>query len=156
MTSTTLPDRAAAPATHAGGLGPHPLAGTGTMIRLALRRERIALLSWVLVVVVVASSTVAAIAQLYPDEASRVALAGGIAANPAFLVITGPISDTSIGGVSAWRMGVIGGIFVSLMALFTVIRRTRADEEAGRTELVAAGVLGRAAPLAGSGHGHRG
>ncbi len=148
MTSTTLPDRAAAPATHAGGLGPHPLAGTGTMIRLALRRERIALLSWVLVVVVVASSTVAAIAQLYPDEASRAALAGGIAANPAFLVITGPISDTSIGGVSAWRMGVIGGIFVSLMALFTVIRRTRADEEAGRTELVAAGVLGRAAPLA--------
>jgi len=44
-------------------------------------------------------------------------------------------------------MGVIGGIFVSLMALFTVVRRTRADEEAGRTELIAAGVLGRAAPL---------
>src|SRR4051794_26455351 len=83
----------------AAGLGPHPLAGTGAMIRLALRRERLVLLSWIVVVVLVATSTVAAIKQLYPDDAAREQLGKGIAANPAFLVITGPITDTSVGGV---------------------------------------------------------
>ena len=34
------------------------------------------------------------------------------------------------------------------MSIFTVIRRTRADEETGRTELLASAVVGRAAPLA--------
>ena len=34
------------------------------------------------------------------------------------------------------------------MAIFTVIRRTRADEETGRTELLSSAVVGRAAPLA--------
>ena len=100
MTAATLPPRAPAHAQagRAGGLGPHPLAGTGTMIRLALRRERIPLLAWIIVVVATAASTVATIAKLYPDEAGRRALATGIAANPAFLVITGPLSDSSVGG----------------------------------------------------------
>lgn len=123
------------------------LTGTGTLVRLALRRERIPLIGWVLGISLVAASTFSAIAALYPDEAERVALARSIGVNPAFLAITGPITGSSVGAISAWRVTAVGTSLVALMAVFTVIRRTRADEEAGRTELLASAVVGRAAPL---------
>jgi ABC-2 type transport system permease protein len=124
------------------------LTGTRTLIKLDLRRDRVPLLVWVLGISVVAASTFSTIAALYPTEADRAALVASIAVNPAFLAITGPINGTSIGAVSAWRVGAVGTSLVGLMAIFTVIRRTRADEETGRTELLASAVVGRAAPLA--------
>lgn len=129
--------------------GPHDrLAGTGALIRLALRRERIPLLAWVLGIGLVAASTFSAIAALYPDAVERAALVRSIAGNPAFLAITGPIGGTSVGAIAAWRVTAVGTSLVALMAVFTVVRRTRADEESGRTELLASAVVGRAAPLA--------
>jgi len=124
------------------------LTGTWTMIKLDLRRERVPLLVWVLGISAVAASTFSTIAALYPNEADRAALVASIAVNPAFLAITGPINGTSIGAVSAWRVGAVGTSLIGLMAIFIVIRRTRADEETGRTELLASAVVGRAAPLA--------
>src|SRR6478736_3179184 len=126
----------------------NPYTGTAALIRLNLRRERIPLLAWVLGIGAVAASTFSTIAALYPEAAERASLAASISTNPAFLAITGPISNTSIGAISAWRVGAIGTSLVGLMAIFTVIRRTRADEEAGRTELLSSSVVGRAAPLA--------
>jgi polyether ionophore transport system permease protein len=123
------------------------LTGTGALIRLNLRRERIPLLAWILGIGAVAASTFSTIAALYPEPAERAALALSISTNPAFLAITGPISDTSVGAISAWRVGAVGTSLVGLMAIFTVIRRTRADEETGRTELLSSAVVGRAAPL---------
>ena len=136
--------RAPAPAGRPGNRSPGPPA----LVRLNIRRERIPLLAWVLGIGAVAASTFSTIAALYPDAAERAALALSISANPAFLAITGPISGTSIGAISAWRVGAVGTSLVGLMAIFTVIRRTRADEEAGRTELLSSSVVGRAAPLA--------
>ncbi|MET0967363.1 MAG: ABC transporter permease [Nakamurella sp.] len=124
------------------------LTGTGALIRLNLRRERVPLLAWVLGITAVAGSTFSTIAALYPSEADRVALVSSIAVNPAFLAITGPISGNSIGAVSAWRVGAVGTSLIGLMSIFIVIRRTRADEETGRTELLSSAVVGRAAPLA--------
>lgn len=118
------------------------------MIRLALRRERIPLACWVYGLCLTVISSFPTLKSLYPDEASRQAVAAGVASNPAFLVMTGPLNATSLGGLTAWRFGVLGATMVALMAIFTVIRRTRADEESGRTELLASGVLGRFAPLA--------
>ena len=142
--SLAEPDRPVA----TGGASRNRLTGTGTLIRLNLRRERVPLLAWVLGISAVAASTFSTIAALYPNESERSALVASIAVNPAFLAITGPISGTSIGAVSAWRVGAVGTSLIGLMAIFTVIRRTRADEETGRTELLASAVVGRAAPLA--------
>ena len=142
--STATIDR---PAASTGGATRHRIAGTGTLIRLNLRRERLPLLVWVLGIGAVAASTFSTIAALYPQESERAALVLSISANPAFLAITGPITGTSIGAVSAWRVGAVGTSLIGLMAIFTVIRRTRGDEEAGRTELLASAVVGRAAPL---------
>ena len=125
-----------------------PFAGTGSLVRLNLRRERVPLAAWTLSFVAVAGSTFSAIAALYPEPAERAALQLSISSNPSFLAITGPITNPSIGGIGAWRIAAVGTTLVGLMAIFTVIRRTRGDEETGRAELVASAVVGRAAPLA--------
>jgi ABC-2 type transport system permease protein len=124
------------------------LVGTGVLVRLAVRRERIPLAIWIYALCITIIASFPTLKSLYPDEASRAAIATGIGSTPAFLVMTGPVGSTSLGGLTAWRYGVLGATMISLMAIFTVVRRTRADEETGRTELLAAGVLGRYAPLA--------
>ena len=145
MTTMTIPSPAAPVSARAVRRG--ELVGLWVLIRLNLRRERIPLLIWILGVSAVAASTFSAIASLYPDEAERAALAASITANPAFLAMLGPVGSTSVGGLTAWRIGVMAATMIGLMAIFTVIRRTRADEEAGRTELLMAGVVGRSAQL---------
>ena len=125
-------------------------AGLSTVLRLNARRERLPLLIWVVAISGTVLSSLSAIAALYPSEVDRARLAVSISANPSFLALTGPISVTSIGGVTAWRVGVLGSVMVALMALLTVVRRTRADEESGRAELLASGVLGRDALLTGA------
>ena len=122
---------------------PDRLAGLGTMLRFGLRRERLALSCWVAALVVTVLSSISAIAGLYPTVLDRSQLAQSIALNPSFLALTGPVTATSIGGVTAWRIAVLAGVAVALMGTFTVIRRTRADEESGRAELVLSGVIGR-------------
>ncbi|WP_196073082.1 ABC transporter permease [Nakamurella alba] len=125
-----------------------PLTGLGPLLRLCLRRERIPLLCWVIGVGLVVGTSFPAIAALYPEAAARADLAIGVGSNPATVAITGPVFDSSVGGLSAWRVGVIGSTVLALMAVFTVVRRTRGDEEAGRTELLAATAVGRSAQLA--------
>ena len=46
-----------------------------------------------------------------------------------------------------FKMGIIGAVAVAVLALFVVVRHTRAEEETGRLELLGATVVGRRAPL---------
>ncbi|MEV4311249.1 ABC transporter permease [Actinocrispum sp. NPDC049592] len=124
------------------------LTGTFSLVRLALRLDRVRLPIWVLVTVVTALSTASAFKQLYPDEASRQRVAASIGSNPALLAIYGPIYDTSLGAVTMWRLGIIGALLAGLMSMLTINRHTRQDEEAGRLELIGATVVGRHAPMA--------
>lgn len=146
MSTSTRPVPAAAHSSGSTGLGETPFAGTAALWRFGLRRERIPLLAWGLGIPAVTALTLAAFTGLYPDAPGRAAVAAGLAANPAFTVLTGPVFDSSLGGLTAWRMTLLGSVLASLMSIFTVIRRTRADEEAGRTELLASTAIGRVAP----------
>ena len=123
------------------------LSGTGRLIRFILRRERIRLSIWLLVLTMVPVQTANAFKALYPTEASRELLVNTVGANPAFAALLGPILGTSIGAITVWRAGVIGALLVGLMAVLTVVRHTREEEETGRRELLGATVLGRHAPL---------
>ncbi len=147
----------AAPVTGTTGARPsvdHPspatgaLAGSGTIARWGLRRERLPLLLWTLATAGSVLSSFRAIAALYPSPADRLQLAETITTNPAFVALNGPVLSTSVGGVTAWRTGVIGAAAVAFVGAWTVVRRTRADEETGRAELLASGVLGRSTLLA--------
>jgi ABC-2 type transport system permease protein len=124
------------------------LVGTFSLVRLALRLDRVRLPIWILVTVLTAVSTASAFEQLYPDVASRQRMAGSIGSNPAMLAIYGPIYDTSLGAVVMWRLAIIGALLAGLMSMMTINRHTRVDEEAGRLELIGATVVGRHAPMA--------
>ena len=124
------------------------LTGTGALVRLALRRDRVRLVVWVVAIVAVVAVFVGAIGDLYPDEASRRQLGASVQSNPAFGTLLGPLFDPlSVGGLLAWRMSFFPMVLIPLMALQTVSRHTRAEEESGRLELVGSTVVGHRAPL---------
>ncbi len=125
------------------------LAGTGTLLRTALRRDRVVLPATVATFVVVVGSSAAATDGIFPTEASRVRAAETITTNPALVALYGRIYDVaSLGAVSMIKLIGLGTAFVAVFTVLLVVRHTRADEEVGRTELAAAGVVGRYAALA--------
>lgn len=125
------------------------LTGTGHLIRLALRLDRVKLPIWIIALTAVTWSTASAFEGLYPTVPERVAFGATIQANPALQSLLGPLFDAStIGGLVAWRIGAVFGVLGGLMGHQTVVRHTRLEEEAGRLELVGAGIVGRGAALA--------
>lgn len=67
--------------------------------------------------------------------------------NASFRALIGPLHDTSLGGLTAWRVGVYAGVLAAVTSLLVVVRHTREEEEAGRAELLASGAVGRRASL---------
>jgi ABC-2 type transport system permease protein len=126
--------------------------GTGQLLRLALRRDRIVVSAWILGLFLYAYSQAASIIALYPTQADLDQLArtaAGVGANPAVVAIQGPAYDASTyGGATAWQVVTPWVFLVGLMSMFLVTRHTRQEEETGRAELVSAGVVGRHAWLA--------
>jgi hypothetical protein len=110
----------------------HSLVGTWQLTRLALRQDRIILPIWVLVLGLGPSSNAGTYDTIYPMAAERATLTGSIGANPSVAVLYGPAFDLSTaGGYAAWRLGGFMALFVGLMAVFTVTRHTRAEEDTG-------------------------
>ena len=125
------------------------LAGARVLTRIALRRDRVVLPASVAAIAGMVIVTAASFASLYPTVRERVAFAGDVNANAGLRALYGPVFDpTTIGGLTAWRMGVFGAIGAALLSLLLVVRHTRAEEESGRLELIGAGAVARPAPLA--------
>jgi len=123
--------------------------GIGPLVGLIVRRDRLRLALWIGALAAVAAATAVALARLLPTADARALFAAGITGNAAVVALIGPVFDaTSIGGLTAWRLGSLGATVVGLMSLLTVVRHTRAEEEAGRRELVGAAAVGRHAALA--------
>jgi len=126
----------------------NPLVGTRSLIRLALRRDRVTVPVWIVILGLIPSSAAGAYDTLYPTMAERADLTGSIGANPSVAVLYGPGFDLSTaGGFTAWRFGGFLALLTGLMAVFTVTRHTRAEEDSGRAELVASTAVGRFASL---------
>ena len=123
------------------------LAGTGALIRLILRRDRILLPIWILWLAALPTFFATGFEELYPTGAERQAFTETGGSNPGMVALYGPLFNSSIGGLIAWRAGIIP-VIVALVSLLTVIRHTRAEEKAGRRELLGSTVVGRHAPLA--------
>lgn len=122
------------------------LAGTAALVRLVLRRDRFILPLWIAVLGVLPISIANTLKNLYPTAAERQAYLDIVTANPALNALYGHAFGSSLGALTAWRLsGTV--LLVGLATLLTVIRHTRAEEEAGRRELVGATVVGRQAPL---------
>lgn len=124
------------------------LAGTGTLLRLALRRDRVMLPLWVAVFVVMAAFSADATVGLYPDAAARIQAAETINGTPSLVALYGRIYDvTSLGAIAMIKLGGLGSALLAVLAFMLVVRHTRAEEEVGRLELLAGGVVGAYASL---------
>lgn len=123
------------------------LTGTGTLIRLILRRDRILLALFVVLPALIVASQTTAFQELYPTAEARQTFTQQSNGNPATLGMLGPIFAPSLGGLVAWRVGVMGMLLAGIPSLLLVIRHTRAEEESGRRELLSSTTAGRNAPL---------
>ncbi|QKW07454.1 ABC transporter permease [Streptomyces sp. NA04227] len=137
----------AVPAKVERGGGSRPFAGTGTLFRLAMRRDRIMLPVWVLVVGGVVGGGAGGIEKVYDTAAKRATLAEDMTGNSSLRALYGPVFDDSIGGLVAWRYGAFATVIAAVMSLILVVRHTREEEETGRQEMLSSTMVGRRAPL---------
>jgi ABC-2 type transport system permease protein len=121
--------------------------GTLSILRLYLRRDRITLPLWVILLSVpLATVYVGSIEKVYPTAAARSEFAASIMASPAQRALYGPVYNDSVGAVGIWKAGMFH-LLIAVAVILTVIRHTRADEESGRTELIDSTAIGRYASL---------
>ena len=145
MSTATL-DRQRPPA-HPAPQRSSNFSGTLGMLRLYLRRDRVSLPLWVLLLSVpLATVYVGSVEQVYPTQAARAAFAASIMASPAQRALYGQVYNDSLGAVGVWKAGMFH-LLIAVAVILTVIRHTRADEETGRTELMDSTAIGRYAGL---------
>ncbi|WP_250400950.1 ABC transporter permease [Streptomyces cellostaticus] len=123
------------------------LAGTGILLRLALRRDRVTTPVWVAVNALMVLSMPGTLRGLYGTTAERVGLVHQVEGNASFRALIGPVFGTSVGALTVWRVGVYAAALAAATSLLVVVRHTRDEEESGRQELVASGAVGRRASL---------
>jgi ABC-2 type transport system permease protein len=127
------------------------LAGTATLTRFALRRDRVRIAVWVLSIALLVMSTAGSVKGLYPTQADLDEAAQASEGNAAAIVFNGPdVALDTVGGQIAFQIGAFGLVTVALMSIFVIGRQTRGEEEAGRTELIRALGVGRHAPATAS------
>lgn len=127
---------------------PRTAAGSWPLLRFGLRRDRIRLPLWVAGVAALVGIQSTGSQATYDTPGALESYARTAASSAAVVAMTGrPVGLDSIPRAVAFEIFVTTAVVVGLMSLFTVVRHTRADEEAGRTELVRSARVGRRAPL---------
>jgi ABC-2 type transport system permease protein len=146
MTTVTEPARPAArpPAPHASA----GLTGTASLLRLAARRDRVLVPVSAFGLAAFVALSAQATFDLFPDLETAQASMAPTLANPALVAMYGPISSLGIDSIATFKSVLLGAVFLALLAYVVVRRHTRTEEEAGRLELLGAGVVGRRAALA--------
>ncbi|MBV9352868.1 MAG: ABC transporter permease [Mycobacterium sp.] len=144
--STAVLDRPSHPA-HLTPQRSSAFVGTLGMLRLYLRRDRVVLPLWVLLLSLpLATVYIGSIEKVYPDQAARAAFGASIMASPAQRALYGQVYSDNLGAVGIWKAGLFH-LLIAVAVILTVIRHTRADEETGRAELVDSTAIGRYASL---------
>jgi len=142
MTATTV-------APHAGrheALQPgSPFTGVPSLLRLALRLERVRLSVWIAVLTLMMVYAPNAVKLAYPGEPQRLARVN-LLKTPAGMMLGGPMfgrNETDLGVMMANELMLTLIVAASILSILTVIRHTRAEEESGAAELVLSSVVGR-------------
>ncbi len=144
VSSTTEPRHAPSPAAHQS-----TLAGTGTLLRFMLRRDRFRTSAWVAGIGLMGFYFAHAIQVIAETEQELLSLTS-MYADPVGRMMVGPgfgMEDPSHERFFSAGYALFIYILIALFAVFTVVRHTRAEEQTGRAELVRANVVGRHATL---------
>ena len=140
-TATIAPHTGRHEASRAGS----PSAGVPSLLRLALRRDRVRLSVWVGVLTLMMVYAPNAVKLAYPEEAQRLARVN-LMRTPAGIMLSGPSfggNETDLGAMMANELMLTLIVATSILSILTVIRHTRAEEESGIAELVLSSVVGR-------------
>ncbi len=122
-------------------------ASTPALIRLALRRDRVVIPLSVIGLVALAGGSAKSTLDLYQGQ-DAVDAARTLLASPAIIGMYGPVANPdNPDSFAIFKTLLLGAVCIALLAIVLVRRHTRTEEEAGRTELVGAGAVGRRAPL---------
>ncbi|MGH3674660.1 MAG: ABC transporter permease [Mycobacterium sp.] len=130
---------------HQAAPGGSPFTGVGSLIRLALRRDRVRLSVWIAILTLMMVYAPNAIKLAYPEEAQRLARVN-LMKTPAAMIMGGPMfgsNETDLGAMMANELMLTLIIAASILSILTVIRHTRTEEESGAAELVLSSVVGR-------------
>lgn len=124
----------------------HDLVGSASLVRFALRRDRVKLPAWLVGI----SAFWLYYTRLIPVAYPELEQIEGLLTGPAGRVYTGPnhgFDELSYDRVITGGYGLYLLLLVALMNLLMVARHTRLEEQEGRTDLVRARPVGRLAPL---------
>ncbi|WP_328662275.1 ABC transporter permease [Nocardia salmonicida] len=124
-------------------------AGTGQMLRLYLRRDRVVAPLWSLLIGLMPALQIVSIKDIYTTGEQLDHFAATTAASPALIAMYGPVFSSALGSIGTWKAGAMYAM-IAIAAVLTVIRHTRVEEETGRAELVGATSIGRFAGLTGA------
>lgn len=131
------------------GLSAKRLTGTHALLRALIRLDRLRLPLWVLGIGAMSFYVANAVQAIVSDERELVQMAS-IFADPVGRLMTGPafgMDEPTFARFYAAGYVLFIYLLTALMSIFTVVRHTRAEEQAGRAELLRANVLGRHASL---------
>lgn len=124
------------------GLIQNATTGFVIMVRFILRRNWLRMLIWLIVLAGMVVLVIDSQRELFPTQAARDAYAQ-VANTPAIAALTGlPYAAGTLGGILNIKLWMTMSVALSFAVIFLVTRNGRAEEEAGRTELLRAGVLG--------------
>jgi ABC-2 type transport system permease protein len=142
MTTATVAPRAGR---HEASRSASPFTGVPSLLRLALRRDRVRLSVWIAILTAMMVYAPNAVKLAYPEEAQRLARVN-LLKTPAGMMLGGPMfggNETNLGAMMANELMLTLIVATSILSILTVIRHTRAEEESGAAELVLSSVVGR-------------
>ncbi|MGA8354069.1 MAG: hypothetical protein WB698_07880 [Solirubrobacteraceae bacterium] len=114
------------------------------LARRAFRDARVRMISFVYLFALYAYIQPVGYRDGYPTIAERTDFAHSFADNKAVRLFYGEPHDLlSVSGYTAWRVGGTLAIFAAIFGLFAAVRALRTEEDAGRQELVLAGIVAR-------------
>ncbi|MDF3003062.1 MAG: hypothetical protein K0Q48_3181, partial [Bacillota bacterium] len=117
--------------------------GTGKLLKLYLRRDRIVSPIWILLRIFLIMSQLSFVKAM-PDWQVFI---GELSASPVTSAMLGPIVPLSIEGAILWRGMLQASIAVMFGAALIMIRHTRTEEASGRNEMILGRPVGRYANL---------
>ncbi|GAA1845147.1 ABC transporter permease [Agromyces salentinus] len=117
-------------------------AGFPDLTAFILRRNWLRLALWVVILVAMVAMVFESQRVAFPTQESRDAYAA-VANTPAVAALTGlPYGAGTLGGILNIKIWMTLAVAIAFASIFLVTRNGRAEEEAGRTELLRAGAVG--------------
>lgn len=121
--------------------------GTWQLIKLALRRDRIKLTIWVLLLIIINIAMISSLQVAYGQPDQRAIYAMSMESSAIGRMFGGILDGSSLGAITMVEVYVFTALFIGFMSAQTLVRHTRFNEEMGSTELIQSAQTGRYAAL---------